>query len=105
MLATHPHPNPLRQNFHDILAASLPEYQIKVTVMREPCSRARSLLRHWHAFFPKSHPIQRVRSLDDLASFLEARRTRLSLSCAPSRSLHVCPLTQAALTSRHAQRR
>ncbi|KAL1526915.1 hypothetical protein AB1Y20_015606 [Prymnesium parvum] len=60
------------QNFHDVLAATLPEHQNKVTVMREPCSRARSLLRHWHALFPSSHPVHRVKSLDDFATFLQA---------------------------------
>ena len=56
--------------FHDVLAASLPRHQRKVTVLREPCSRARSLLSHWHREFPPAHAIQRVATLTQLASFL-----------------------------------
>jgi hypothetical protein len=48
----------------------LPPRQAKLTVVREPCSRARSLLRHWHTFFGKAHPIQAVRTLPQLAAFL-----------------------------------
>ena len=56
--------------FHDVLAASLPRHQRKVTVVREPCSRARSLMHHWHTEFPRTHPIQHVHTLSELASFL-----------------------------------
>jgi hypothetical protein len=56
--------------FHDVLASQLPAHQSKVTVLREPCSRARSLLTHWHQQFPASHPIQRVANMSQLARFM-----------------------------------
>jgi len=56
--------------FHDVLASSLPPHQRKVTVLREPCSRARSLLRHWHVEFPSMHPVQHVRTLSQFAIFV-----------------------------------
>ena len=58
--------------FHDVVASSLPAHQNKVTVLREPCSRARSLLSHWHREFPPSHDIQRVQTLTQLAAYLRA---------------------------------
>ena len=58
--------------FHDTLARDLPPHQPKVTVLREPCSRARSLLGHWREYFGPTHPVQRVRSMDDFAAFLGA---------------------------------
>ena len=57
--------------FHDVLASSLPPHQNKLAVLREPCNRAGSLLRHWQRNFPPSHPVQRVHGLPQLADFLE----------------------------------
>ena len=59
--------------FHDVLIAQLPPTQAKLTVMREPCDRARSLVRHFHEFAPAGHPVHGVRSLAQLARFLAAR--------------------------------
>lgn len=59
--------------FHDVLIAQLPPTQAKLTVMREPCDRARSLIRHFHEFAPAGHPVHDVRSLAQLARFLAAR--------------------------------
>ena len=59
--------------FHDVLAAQLPPTQAKVTVMREPCDRASSLLRHLHEFAPRAHPVHAVHTLSEFARFLEAR--------------------------------
>jgi len=50
----------------------LPAHQAKVSVLREPCSRSRSLLRHWQAFFGPRHPVQAVRTLAQFATFLRA---------------------------------
>lgn len=58
--------------FHDVLAGALPAHQNKMTVLREPCSRAHSLLGHWHREFPTSHPIQQVKNISGLATYLRA---------------------------------
>lgn len=64
--------------FHDVTAdgasaTALPAHQAKVSVIREPCSRARSLLRHWHSMMPAGHPVRRVTTLAALAAFLRAQ--------------------------------
>ena len=63
--------------FHDVLASALPAHQNKVTVLREPCSRAHSLLSHWHREFPPAHGIQRVRTLAQLAFYLRTNWERV----------------------------
>ena len=58
--------------FHDTLANGLPAHQRKVTVLREPCSRAKSLLSHWQREFPPAHPIQRIKTLPQLVVYLKS---------------------------------
>jgi len=64
--------------FHDTLASSLPRNAPKLAVLREPCSRALSLIAHWRAYFAPTHPVQRVASLADLATFLDSHWTQLT---------------------------
>ena len=63
--------------FHDILAAQLPPTQAKLTVMREPCDRASSVLRHLHEFAPPSDRVHAVRTLTGLAEYLQARWSKI----------------------------
>jgi len=64
--------------FHDVLLTPasvlpIPPWQPTVTVVREPCDRAASLLAHWHLMFKDhpTHPFARVRTLDHLSQFLQ----------------------------------
>ena len=75
--------------FHDVLASALPAHQRKVTVIREPCSRAHSLLAHWHREFPASHPIQRITTLPQLATFLRQNWASVTKRPWPERDLRL----------------
>ena len=66
--------------FHDVLAAQLPPTQAKLTVMREPCDRASSVLRHLHEFAPPSDRVHAVRTLTGLAEYLQARWSNVTLT-------------------------